>query len=101
VRSRWLFVGAALPILLFVLLHVAGGRGAVSLLSGTLPPDELTLLLGLGYALSWFVLVLATPILALAGGLSALVDALLRRRRRVAAADGHALPGGRGVASAP
>lgn len=55
------------------LLHVAGARDAVSILTGTAPADHaatvLNTFLGLGYVLAWFASVVVAPILVLAAGL--------------------------------
>ena len=51
----------------FVLLHLAGGRECVGVLSGTREGGMASLVLGLAYALSWFNTVLLVPPLVLAG----------------------------------
>jgi hypothetical protein len=64
-------IRAALMLVVgFVVLHLAGGREYVGILSGTLPGDELELVTGVAYALAWFGAVLAAPILGIAGILS-------------------------------
>jgi hypothetical protein len=58
-------IADAVIVLLFGALHAAGGREAVSVLSGTFDsvPDTA---LGLAYVLAWFALVLVVPITLLA-----------------------------------
>lgn len=63
------------------LLHLAGGRDAVSVLSGTLPGSAALALLGLAYAGSWLAAVLLAPPLFAAGALAKLVELGTRRNR--------------------
>ncbi|QSQ27737.1 hypothetical protein JY651_23780 [Pyxidicoccus parkwayensis] len=51
----------------FLLLHLAGGRDCVGVLSGTREGGVASLALGLAYTLSWFSVVLLAPPLLLAG----------------------------------
>jgi hypothetical protein len=62
---------------LTAVLHLAGGRGAVSVLSGTLPGDALHGLLGLAYSVAWLAAVVLAPVLLAEG----LINAALKRRR--------------------
>lgn len=55
----------------FVVLHLLGGREAMGFLSGSQPVGEGVPLLGAGYFVAWFALVLVVPILAIATALSA------------------------------
>jgi len=52
-------------------LHLAGGRDAVSVLSGTMPGSGAMALLGLAYAGSWIAAVVLAPPLLAAGALGA------------------------------
>lgn len=76
-------IGIAIAILATLALsHLAGGRDAVSVLSGT-PPEGATALfapLGVLYALAWLGSVLIAPPLLVTG----LVGWALDRRRRPA-----------------
>lgn len=77
---------AGLPVLSLLALELLGARGDVGFLSGTRPPyGDLQLASGLGYALSWFAAVVASPIvalgLALDYGLSRLARYTSRRTR--------------------
>lgn len=67
---------ALVMTMLFLLLHLLGGRDSVGLLSGTMEGGSSGLVLGMAYALSWFSAVLLAPVLLLAG----LADLALRRR---------------------
>nr|BDT31188.1 hypothetical protein MFMH1_08570 [Myxococcus sp. MH1] len=62
-------------VAVFLLLHLAGGRQYVGVLSGTRVGGAPELVFGLLYALAWFGAVLLAPILLLAG----LADAALPR----------------------
>ncbi|RKH18755.1 hypothetical protein D7Y13_27885 [Corallococcus praedator] len=62
----------------FLLLHLAGGRQYVGVLSGTVVGGAGGAGLGLLYALAWFGAVLAAPVLLLAG----LLDGALARASR-------------------
>ena len=83
--TRWgtpvaLLLPALVSVTALGVLHAAGAREAVGILSGTAPPGHAAdavyaWLLGLGYVLAWFASVLLAPILALA----AVADLLLRR----------------------
>jgi hypothetical protein len=52
-------------------LHGAGGRELVGVLSGTMRATEAELGLGVGYVVAWFASVLVAPIVALALALEA------------------------------
>lgn len=66
----------------FAVLHLAGGRAQVGLLSGTLPAGRLDLALGLLYVLGWFGVVLAAPVVVLAVLLEAGCGRIAGRLRR-------------------
>jgi hypothetical protein len=62
-------LAAALPLLV---LHLAGARPCVSVLSGTLPPDvtpAAAQLLGPLYVAAWALATLVTPVLLLGAGI--------------------------------
>jgi hypothetical protein len=64
---------ALLLAVVYGLLHVAGGRAEVGILSGTLAGSDLDRLFGLAYALAWFGFVLVVPVLLLAISIAALL----------------------------
>jgi hypothetical protein len=55
----------------FLVLAAAGGREAMGFLSGSQPVGEGVPLLGAGYFVAWFALVLVAPVLTIAAALSA------------------------------
>ncbi|NPD24429.1 hypothetical protein [Corallococcus exiguus] len=74
------FVMAALGIgVLFLALHLGGGRASVGVLSGTVVGGPWSMGFGVLYALAWFGAVLVAPVLLLAG----LVDAALQSSSKV------------------
>jgi hypothetical protein len=82
VRIRRAAIGAVIALVVgFALLHLAGARAHVGLLSGTLPASRLDLGLGLGYVLGWFGVVLVAPIVALAVILDAACGRIAARWR--------------------
>lgn len=68
---RMLVVIASLAAAGFTLLHLAGGRACVEVLSGTPAANRGALVLGVLYVVAWFGFVLVTPIVLLALGLDA------------------------------
>jgi hypothetical protein len=76
VRIRRAAAGTAIAIAAgLALLHLAGARAHVGLLSGTLPAARLDVGLGVAYVLGWFGAVLVAPIVVLA----VVVDVAWRR----------------------
>lgn len=74
----WGFLLALVLVAALAVLHAAGLRDWVSVLSGTPVADvpwALSALGGASYALAWFGAVLLAPILALTSALRALSDA--------------------------
>jgi hypothetical protein len=80
---RALLLRAALIAAVFAVLHLAGARPYVSLLSGTLhaPAAEAqgTVILGVLYILAHIGFTVLTPVLALAAGLIALFERRLHK----------------------
>lgn len=77
---------AGVMSLFYLLCALLGGREYTSFFSGTRPEGSwLALLLGLGYALSYFGLVLLVPILVLGAGFFTILKRLPRIRGRVSA----------------
>jgi len=68
---RTLIVIASLVAAGFTMLHLAGGRACVEVLSGTPAANHGALVLGVLYVVAWFGFVLVTPIGLLALGLDA------------------------------
>jgi hypothetical protein len=68
---RLLVIAAGLGAAGFALLHLAGGRACVEVLSGTPAASHEALVLGLLYVVAWFGFVLVIPIVLLALGLDA------------------------------
>jgi hypothetical protein len=70
--ARTLALAGLLAALPLVVLHLAGARPCVSVLSGTFPPDVAPAAaeaLGVLYVVAWALLTLAAPILLLAAGI--------------------------------
>jgi len=78
---RAILVLAAVAAGGFAVLHLAGARATVGVLSGS-PGSDAALAIGLLYAAAWFATVIAVPIALLALGLDAAWQALLRCLRR-------------------
>jgi hypothetical protein len=79
VRRLALVIGAAI-VVGFALLHLAGARTCVGLLSGTLRGGDLELVIGLAYVLAWFAVVVVVPIVTLAVLFDVGCGTLLKRR---------------------
>lgn len=81
-------VAVLLTVAAFALAHVLGWREHTALLSGTLPAGPEETLMGLFYALGWFLFVLVAPISALAATLEVVGYTLVRvfQRRRASRA---------------
>ncbi len=62
-------------------LHLAGARECVGVLSGTLPASDGALVLGVGYAITWFGMVIVVPIVLLAVLFDHTCGRLVRWRR--------------------
>ena len=66
-RPRGIVKRAAIAIVIvFGVLHIAGARDCVRVLSGTLPASGVELAAGLAYVAAWFGVVLVVPVFALA-----------------------------------
>ncbi len=76
VSSTGLAVAAVALAVLYGVVHLAGLRVDASFLSGTAPPDDFGVLLGLAYVILYFGFVVVAPVLAIAAVLMALYDKL-------------------------
>ena len=77
---RWLLPCAAIPLLVFGVLKFAGGERCIEFMTRTQPLDELEMLLGMLYLLSYLAVTLVTPVCVLAALIIAIRDSLVRRR---------------------
>ncbi len=64
--KRFLVVACIVIFAGWAILHLAGARSDVGVLSGTVPASDGALLLGIGFALASFGTVIVVPIVALA-----------------------------------
>lgn len=71
-------------VVAFLVLAVMGGRSAMGFLSGSQPAGEGVPLLGAGYFVAWFALVLVAPVLTIAAALSAAYGRILWLRSWIA-----------------
>jgi hypothetical protein len=71
-RPPLAFALVVVPTLVFVVLHLAGARAHLGILSGTRVDSLVDLVLAVAYALAWFGVVLVAPIVLLASALARL-----------------------------
>jgi hypothetical protein len=71
-----LAIGALVLALLYGVVHAAGLRADASILSGSAPPDELGVPLGLAYVILYFGFVVLAPVAVIAAALMAIYQRL-------------------------
>jgi hypothetical protein len=82
--SRWGFVAALVLVLTYGIMHWAGCRDLVTILTGTVPggvSQTTAILFGSGYVLAYLACWIVAPVLVIAAALYWLLSVVVRRRR--------------------